>query len=114
MYVEVGQTIYRIKRIVMDNRHGNKVHKWAVDYEPDKVMDIQEKVSTNNKKKVEKKRVYCLMESGKKVKSDQVYSTIEEAEEQCNIRNNWNKHHPRTKGYKETHPNKFKKKKENK
>lgn len=111
MYVEIGQTVYRIKRTSTDNRHGNKVHKWAVDYEPDKVMDIQEKVSTNNKKKVEKKRVYYLMESGKKVKSDQVYPTIEETEEQCDIRNNWNKHHPKPKGYKVIHPNKFKKKK---
>lgn len=112
MNVEIGQTVYRIKRTSIDNRHGNRVHKWNVDYEPDKVIDIREKVSTNNKKKIEKKRIYYLMESGKKVKSDQVYPTIETAEEQCDIRNNWSKHHPRSKGYKETHPNKFKKKKE--
>lgn len=110
MYVELGQTVYKIKRIAKYNKHNNKVHKWAVDYRADKVIDSQEKVSTNNKKKVEKKRVYYIMESGEKVKSDRVFSTIEEAEEQCNIRNNWNKYFPRTKGYKETHPNKFKKK----
>lgn len=69
MYKEIGQTVYRIKRISTDNRHGNKIHKWAVDYEPDKIIDIKEKVSTNNKKKVEKKHVYYLMESGKKLKA---------------------------------------------
>lgn len=104
----IGQEVYVICRI----KNSKGVNKWHVKNDTEKIVDIQEVVSTSNKMKEERRSLYYRFASNpsKKTKSDHVFEDYESAEEQCGIRNHWGKHHPQSKGYKETHKNKFKKK----
>lgn len=103
----IGQVVFVIYR----EKNSKGVHKWHIKENTEKIADIQERVSTSNKKKQERKFIYYRFASNpaKKYKSDQVFDSYESAEEQCKNRNHWNKYNPQSKGYKATHKNKFKK-----